>query len=67
MKKLRLVEKEVVIDYMFDTAFQQDFYESIIILITSRWQYLNGLIVITCRESMIGSLMRLWLHENPND
>jgi hypothetical protein len=30
-ENLRLVEKEVGIDYMFHTTFQQDFYESIII------------------------------------
>jgi hypothetical protein len=28
---LRIVEKEHVIDYRFHTAFQQDFYESVII------------------------------------
>jgi hypothetical protein len=27
----RLVEKEVGLDYRFHTAFQQDFYESVII------------------------------------
>jgi hypothetical protein len=30
-ENLRLVEKEVEIDYMSHTTFQQDFYESVII------------------------------------
>jgi hypothetical protein len=30
-ENLRLVEKEVGIDYMFHTAFQHDFYESVMI------------------------------------
>jgi hypothetical protein len=38
----RFVEKEPVIDYRFHTAFQQDFYESVIItktkpVVISQW------------------------------
>jgi hypothetical protein len=33
-ENLRLVEKDPGIDYRFHTAFQQDFYESVIIIKT---------------------------------
>jgi hypothetical protein len=49
-KNLRLVEKEPYIDYRFHTAFQQDFYESVIITNTKpvaisqwiNWTYMEG-------------------------
>jgi hypothetical protein len=54
----KLVEKEHVIDYRFHTAFQQDFYESMIIAKTKpaaisqwiNWTYME--------QSMTRSLMR---------
>jgi hypothetical protein len=49
-ENMRLVEKEPGIDYRFHTAFQQDFYESVIITKTKHvaisqwidWTYMEG-------------------------
>jgi hypothetical protein len=38
----RLVEKEPCIDYRFHTAFQHDFYESVIITETKPMQFPSG-------------------------
>jgi hypothetical protein len=68
----RLVEKEPVIDYKFHTAFQQDFYEFVIITKTKSvaisqwidWTYMEGMhdrifdgVVAACRAKHLRDVM----------
>jgi hypothetical protein len=71
-KNLRLVEKEPDIDYRFHTAFEQDFYESVIIPKTKPvaisqwidWNYMEGKgdkifneVVTSCRAKHLRDVM----------